>query len=264
MVSRYLLAALCSIALAASVSVLMMGAAPNPIALHPISKVWRINGQVYALNWAGYAVPAREGTVTSVVGSFIVPSLSCSGQNTYVALWAGLDGYNDSTVEQAGVLGECYHGKAYYYVWYEFYPSPAVFLSNMTAAPGDRVYVNVTYIGGGEFKINITIVPVKGKAEESIIEGSEPSALLSSAECILERPEVNGHLSTLANFGTAYYGQDYTGLKNTCYATVSGVFAPFGSFSSVVEIIMVNYNGAVLAYPSQLTPDGSSFTVTYG
>jgi hypothetical protein len=67
-------------------------------------------------------VPAKEGTVTSVEGSFIVPHLTCTGQNTYVALWAGLDGYNDSTVEQAGVLGECNHGKAYYYAWYEFYP----------------------------------------------------------------------------------------------------------------------------------------------
>ncbi|WP_243665642.1 hypothetical protein [Vulcanisaeta sp. JCM 16159] len=29
---------------------------------------------VYSLNWAGYVIPAREGTVTSVAGSFIVPS----------------------------------------------------------------------------------------------------------------------------------------------------------------------------------------------
>lgn len=235
---------------------------------HPMIKQSLVGftSTVYSLNWAGYAVPAEKGTVTSVAGSFIVPGLSCSkAQTTYVALWAGLDGYNDSTVEQAGVLGECDHGKAYYYVWYEFYPSPAVFLSNMTAAPGDKVYVNVAYISSGNyFKINITIVPIRGKAVSSILEGSVSGADLSSAECILERPEVNGHLSTLANFGTAYYGQDYTSIPDTCYATINGATEPFGSFPSVVSITMVNYNGEVLAYPSSLTSDGSSFTVTYG
>ncbi|WP_243680128.1 hypothetical protein [Vulcanisaeta souniana] len=47
---------------------------------------------VYSLNWAGYAVPTREGTVTSVAGSFIVPSVTCTRQTTYVACGPGLTG----------------------------------------------------------------------------------------------------------------------------------------------------------------------------
>lgn len=218
-------------------------------------------GQVASLNWAGYAVPAKEGTVTSVEGSFIVPHLTCTGQNTYVALWAGLDGYNDSTVEQAGVLGECNHRKAYYYAWYEFYPSPAVFISGFVVKPGDNILVTVSYIGSGEFSVTLKDVT---ESESYTVTGSVSGALLSSAECILERPEVNGHLSTLASFGTAYYGYDYTNIPDTCYATVGGVTGPFGSFQSVTGIVMVNYNGAVLASPSPLTPDGSSFYVTQG
>ncbi|WP_291764993.1 G1 family glutamic endopeptidase [Caldivirga sp. UBA161] len=245
----------------------LTSSATKPIVIsHPMIKQssTSFTSSVYSLNWAGYAVPAKEGTVTSVAGSFIVPSVTCTEQTTYVALWVGLDGYNDSTVEQAGILGECEHGEAHYYVWYEFYPSAAVFLSSMTAAPGDKVYINVTHISGDYFKINITIIPIKGKVESSILGGSVSGADLSSAECILERPMVNGHLSTLANFGEAYYGQDYTNILNTCYATIGGVTGPFGSFSSVVSITMVNYNGKVLASPSSLTPDGSSFIVTYG
>ncbi|MGC9153905.1 MAG: G1 family glutamic endopeptidase [Vulcanisaeta sp.] len=227
---------------------------------HPLIKYYGVKGQVYSLNWAGYAVPAHEYTVTSVAGSFIVPSLTCTKQTTYVALWAGIDGYNDSTVEQAGVLGECSGGKPTYSAWYEFYPSPAVFISGFTVKPGDKIYVNVTYIGNGEFQIVIKDVT---ENEAYTVTGSVSNALLSSAECILERPTVNGQLTTLANFGTAYFGQDYTNVMGTCYATVSGSTKAFGAFPSVVEIIMTAYNGKILAEPSPLTSDGTSFTVTY-
>lgn len=203
------------------------------------------------------------GFVIGVAGSFIVPSLTCTKQSTYVALWAGLDGYNDSTVEQAGILGECSGGKPIYEAWYEFYPSPAVFIPSLTVQPGDKVYVDVTYIGNGEFDISISIYETNGKVESYSVTGTESGAKLSSAKCILERPVVNGQLTALANFGTAYFGQDYTGLSGTCYATVNGATAPFGSFSSVTEVIMVNYNGHVLALPSSLTPDGTSFTITF-
>jgi len=119
----------------------------------------------------------------------------------------------------------------------------------------------VSYIGSGEFSVTLKDVT---ESESYTVTGSVNGALLSSAECILERPEVNGHLSTLASFGTAYYGYDYTNIPDTCYATVGGVTGPFGSFQSVTGIVMVNYNGAVLASPSPLTPDGSSFYVTQG
>ena len=230
---------------------------------HPMIKQSSVGlaSSVSSLNWAGYAVTAEKGTVTSVAGSFIVPSVTCTGQTTYVALWAGLDGYNDNTVEQAGVAAACEHGKPIYWAWYEFYPSPSVEISGFTVKPGDQIYVSVTYLGNGQFQVTIKDIT---ENEAKTITGTVSNALLSSAECILERPVVNGHLSTLANFGTAYYGQDYTSILDTCYATISGVTGPFGSFSSVVSITMVNYNGEVLAYPSSLTPDGSSFTVTYG
>ncbi|WP_291999259.1 G1 family glutamic endopeptidase [Caldivirga sp.] len=241
--------------------VLSLSTAKLVVFSHQMIKVSQVNGQVASLNWAGYVVPANKYTVTSVAGSFIVPSLTCSKQTTYVALWAGLDGYSDNTVEQAGVLGECEHGKAYYYAWYEFYPSPAVFISGFTVKPGDKISVTVSYIGNSEFKVTINDV---SESESYTTTGSVSGAELSSAECILERPMVNGHLSTLANFGTAYYGQDYTSIPGTCYATINGVTEPFGSFPSVTSITMVNYNGETLAYPSALSSDGSSFTVTYG
>jgi len=228
--------------------------------MHPMIRYYEVKGQVYSLNWAGYAVPAEEYTVTGVAGSFIVPQVTCTKQTTYVALWAGIDGYNDSTVEQAGILAECSGGKAYYSAWYEFYPSPSVTISGFTVKPGDHIYVSVAYLGNGEF--NITLIDYT-EHETFSTTGSVSGALLSSAECILERPTVAGQLTALANFGTAYFGQDYTGIQGTCYATISGSTKSFGSFNSVTEIVMVTNSGKVLAQPSSLSSDGSSFTVAY-
>ena len=85
-------------------------------------------------------------------------------------------------------------------------------------------------------------------------------AKLSRLE-IEERPTVNGHLSTLADFGTAYFGQDFTGITGTGYATINGTTGPIASFS-YESITMVTYS-SILAQPSALISNGSSFTVTY-
>jgi len=75
-----------------------------------------------SLNWAGYAVTGSN--IVNVSGSFIVPSYSGQSSSagpksghqgggpgggsttSYAAFWAGIDGYNSNTVEQAGVLME--------------------------------------------------------------------------------------------------------------------------------------------------------------
>src|SRR5579875_1115909 len=214
---------------------ILIPAAPVTLALGH-----RLSEGTNSLNWSGYAVTASSGTVTAVYGSWIVPSVSCSKQSTYVAFWAGIDGFNSNTVEQAGVLAQCSSGKAYYSAWYEFYPSPSVTISSITVAPGDTVSVSVSYSSG-----------------------SVSGAQLSSAECITERPAIAGSLTKLADFGVVSFGYDYTKVSQTCYATISGNTAPFGSFTSLQSINMVDNRGAILAKPSTLSSDGSSFTVTW-
>lgn len=210
-----------------------------------------------SLNWSGYAVTGDVGAVSSVFGSWVVPPVSCGTQPAYVAFWAGIDGFSSNTVEQAGVLAQCFGGIAYYSAWYEFYPSPAVTISSLSVKPGDVVSVNVTYSGGA-----FVIIIIVG-SQSFITTGTVNGAARSSAECITERPSIGGSLTKLANFGTAYFGQVYTGITSTCYATISGRTGAFGSFSTVQEITMVNTKGKLLAQPSPLSPDGSSFYVTW-
>jgi hypothetical protein len=62
-------------------------------------------------NWSGYADTGSN--FTEVNGSWVEPSVTCSGTTTaLVAFWVGLDGYTSDSVEQDGTLIECYEGTA--------------------------------------------------------------------------------------------------------------------------------------------------------
>ena len=79
-----------------------------------------------------------------------------------------------------------------------------------------------------------------------------------SAEWIVERPTVNGAISTLANFGTITF--------SNCTATVNSTTGGIGSFP-VNEVVMYsstsNQNNVQLTNVSALNPDGNSFIVNY-
>lgn len=215
-------------------------------------------GSTNSLNWSGYAVTGPSGTFTSVSGSWIVPSVECGKGSQYVAFWVGIDGFNSNTVEQTGVLVQCSSGGASYYAWYEFYPAAPVYApSSYIIKPGDIFSATVTY-SSGTF---ITVLKDVTEGWTYTSPGtSVQGAALSSAECITERPAIGGSLTRLANFGVVYFGQDYTSVSSTCYANGNA----FGSFgSSVQSITMVDLQGRILAQPSSLSSDGSSFTVTW-
>ena len=215
-----------------------------------------------SLNWAGYADVVEHGTVTAANGSFVVPTLTCSNKQAYVALWVGIDGYNDSTVEQTGVLGQCSHGAASYSAWYEFYPTSPVYSSNAVKA-GDVINASVTY-NNGAFT---TTIYDKSQgwtytSPPTVVSG----ARRSSAEWITERPAIGNHLTTLADFGTASYGYDYTGLSGTNFATIGGTTGQISSFNNAaITMVSGGHRSSTLASPSLLSTDGtSSFYVAYG
>jgi len=222
-------------------------------------------GTSYSLNWAGYVDLSSTGGVTAVYGSWIVPTLSCKGGTSYVALWAGIDGYNDNTVEH-GILAQCSHGSVQYYAWYEFYPAAPVYApSSDIVKPGDVIYASIVY-NGGTFATTL-----QDKTEGwTFTSPSTPvsGAERNSAEWIVERPALcNGikcTLSNLADFGKAYFGEDYTSVAFTNYATINGATEPIGYFTYTSITMVSGPQGTVLASPSTLSSDGTSFTVTYG
>ncbi|MGC9182730.1 G1 family glutamic endopeptidase [Caldisphaera sp.] len=195
--------------------------------------------------------------------------MSCTKQTTYVAIWVGLDGFNDNTVEQTGIMAECENGKSVYSAWYEFYPNPSVTFDNIKVVPGDKIVAWVVYL------LNKTFVTVLEEYNNNglVFNRSSPATSVSdaersSAEWIVERPSqcigLSCNLTTLANFGNVSFG-DYFSEINRDYVVLSnGTSLPFGYLSKYLyNITMVNNNGgSPLAYVSWFN-DISSFNVIY-
>ena len=217
-------------------------------------------------NWAGYAVTSGNYSVSNVTASFIVPTVNTGG-NSYVAFWVGIDGFNDGTVEQTGIIAEPTghgpHSSTEYLVWYEFYPAAPVYAS-FSAAPNDTVYATVSYNSTtGNFTTCISVSSSTGHVGTFSHSQTVSGAQDDSAEWIVEAPASAGKILPLANFGTAYFGENYTEIENTNCATISGHHGSIGSFTSATEIIMVSNSGVPEATPSALSPNNTSFYVTY-
>lgn len=221
-------------------------------------------GSTTSLNWAGYADVVGSGSVTVANASFYVPTVQSSKSSTYVAVWVGIDGYNDSTVEQTGILAESSHGSVSYSAWYEFYPASPVYApSNDVVKPGDLIVAWVQYNSNNNTFTTFLKDVTEGWTYVSPAT-SVPGADRSSAEWIVERPAIGGSLTTLANFGTAEFGPYYTSVSGTCYAEIDGTYSPLGTSAfNPTSITMVNSNNQTLASPSGLLSEGTSFNVAY-
>jgi hypothetical protein len=241
--------------------------APADTLMAPGMYVERTSGSSwYSTNWSGYAVTGSKGSVTSVNGSWTVPTVTSGASRTtayYSSFWVGIDGFNSSTVEQIGTDSDIQNGNAVYYAWYEFYPQAMVQISTTTypVHPGDKMSATVTYSTGSTFTVSITDTTASWSFSTT---GTVRNAARSSAEWIAEAPSSFRGVLPLANFGTVNFGYDNTGVPGTCYATLRGVTGPIGSFGSAVQkITMVTNRGVTKASPSPLSQDNTSFSVTW-
>ena len=247
---------------------LLLGATAPAIAapqmgLAPRIHWGRSDGSWLSTNWSGYAVNGSAGSVSDVKGSWKVPAIvgSCPTTSQYSSFWVGIDGFSSNTVEQIGTDSDCQNGRAVYYAWYEFYPSPSYTISSFTVKTGDTISAEVNYSNS---KFTVSIVDVTtGKSYST--SATVRSAQRSSAEWIAEAPSSSRGVLPLADFGTVSLGSDNTGVSATCYATVSGSTKALGSFgSSVQELTMVTSSGkTVKAQPSSVSKDGTSFSVVW-
>ncbi len=221
-------------------------------------------GAQYSLNWAGYAVASSfsspQPTVTMVNGSWTVQTVVRSRKPTYSAQWVGIGGYFDSSLIQTGTSSDAAGGTTSYYAWYELLPASETQLgSSYPVSAGDTINGFVFLVSTNNW--NITLNDLTKGWHFSIIVNYASSQ--TSAEWIEERPSIAGSITSLANFGTSYYGDDYVpSVPNTNYATVGGNTQPIGSLT-YQSITMVANNGKLLAVPSTLSADGTSFTVKY-
>jgi Peptidase A4 family len=213
-------------------------------------------------NWSGYVVTGPAGSVSDVTGSWVVPAVTCATSKTAASsFWIGIDGDASPTVEQIGTDSDCQHGVPTYFAWFEFFPFAARRVGTVPVAPGDVITAAVTYEASSHtFTLALTNV-----TQQAAFTVSRPfPARRASAEWIAEAPSSGGGVLPLADFGTVEYGVDFTGVSATNTATINGITAPIGSFGTAVQAItMVSQSKAIKAQPSGLSPDGTSFSVTW-
>ncbi len=210
---------------------------------------------VQSENWSGYA--ATGGTFSSVSGSWTVPSVTCPAEtNTYTSQWIGIDGYASDTVEQDGTLAACLSGTPHYNAWYEMYGDEAVdegaevalSSSSYPVSPGDAMTASVS-VADSVWTLAIADT-TRGWSYSIEIPWAAPWR--SSAEWIVERPEVGYSLSELADFASA----SFTG-ASASDGTTSGPISAF-SFQPI------EMDGStLLAAPGPLDPGGEGFADTW-
>ena len=226
-------------------------------------------GAYTSTNWSGYADVANSGySFTNVTAQWTIPAVQkpTGSSSSYSAFWVGLDGFNNSTVEQTGVLAQiASNGTKTYYPWYEMYPSAMQEITSFTVSPGDTISAAVKYdTTTSEFDLTISDTTSGGSYS---ISQSAPGAARTSAEWIAEAPTIQNiggrqHLSTLADFGSVRFSSASESLLNSSGGVTTGTINGL-SAATVDSIAMVTSSGADEAIPSSLSSSGSAFTITY-
>ncbi len=212
-------------------------------------------------NWAGYTVSTDlqnpQPNITAINGSWTVPTVAPSTNDSYSAIWIGIGGRYDHMLIQCGTEQNSINGRVTYSAWYEMLPQSAVRIRTINVSPGDEMTASIQLLDGTEDRWQISITDItKGRSYQNTL---TYNASQLSAEWIVERPKVDSEFSELIDFGEV----TFTG----CAASVDGVVASIDSFPFLKSIMFTTDEATTssvqLTEVSSLSDDGSSFTVTY-
>ncbi len=207
-------------------------------------------------NWAGYCVATDfsnpQPVVTVVCGSWVVPQVQISQNDTFSAAWIGIGGFFDNTLIQTGTEQDCINGTLYYDAWYELLPNDAIIIPTIDVSPGDTMRACIGLVNPVENLWSIYIADVS--TGQSVNQTVVYDATRLTAEWIVERPDINNVISAIANFGSV--------TLSNCGLEIGNGVGAFGHFESI-RFFMYDRTGTQLADVSNYSSDGSSFTVTY-
>lgn len=211
------------------------------------------------LNWGGYVATSNiskpEPAVTGVSGSWTVPTVSVSASDVFSSVWIGIGGFFDTTLIQCGTEQDSLAGQTAYSAWYELLPAVSVTINTITVSPGDSITATINLVDANtnQWQISINDLTTSQRFQSTFTYDSAKS----SADWIVERPDVNGRLGSLADFGTVTI--------SSCQATIGSVTGSIGDFPSV-RVVMTQSTmelSTQLLNVSDLQDSGTSFTETY-
>lgn len=210
-------------------------------------------------NWCGYASADNlnnptTNSISSISGSWRVPTVVNSGADAYCAIWVGIDGFLSSTVEQIGTEHDWLSGHQEHYAWFEMYPDYSYEIVGFPVHPGDLISASVAYQGNNVFVLSLvnstrrvsTTVPTNYTTAPAPVQRN-------SAEWIVEAP-FSGAILPLDHFTPITF--------TNC--TVNGLRGGISNGRLAYESIrMVTNGGATKAIPSGLSNGGKNFSVTW-
>ena len=195
-------------------------------------------------NWSGYA--ASGGTFTSVTATWTVPTVSENSSGAD-ATWVGIGGLSSRDLIQAGTQAMVDGSGVVYTSWIEMLPQSSREVP-LSISAGDSVTVSITQQSGNDWLIAMKNNTTGGTYNVTVQYGSSNS----SAEWVQEAPSVGRGLVSLDQFGTVpFSGASAVRDGKTMSLSALGAKA----------ITMINGQGQVIAQPSTLSNDGSSFTI---
>lgn len=214
-------------------------------------------------SWGGYvaysSLSSPAAVMNATAGSWKIETASNS--SPYVTLagqWDGIGGYFSQDLIQAGTASEWTSGGgALYWAWYELYPNNPVNVS-FSVSPGDLMAVEIQYSPHLFYNWNVTIIDYS----KSVAQNFHVSFTVDrkSAEWIEEVP--SGF--DLTKFGTAYFGNYYTGIVNDWAGSNSLYSKVIGGWPNTAYEIRDSSScssGNLLTYPSGLQ-NNEGFTMT--
>ncbi|HEY1620709.1 MAG TPA: G1 family glutamic endopeptidase [Streptosporangiaceae bacterium] len=195
---------------------------------------------ITSTSWGGYADISE--TFSKVGGKWAQPTITCSSSTTAMATWVGFDGFSDGTVEQAGTLAECYEHTAYYYSWWEMYPTDAVQVEGETVAAGDAITGSISR-SGTAYTLKVT---------DATHTANSFSTTQTCAGCA----------SASAEWIAGPTGDSGVGLAPITW-TLTNATVTAGSVSGVISTFPYNRIVPTGGSTSSLNAAGNSFTVIF-
>lgn len=227
----------------------------------------------YSLNWSGYAQSGKRGTFTGVEATWTVPIVSTAAPGSqYSSDWAGIGGFSDKTLVQAGTSSDNIGGTARYQAWTETLPASSEPLA-MTVNAGDSITTLVREIAPRTWLMQVRD-DTTGVTESRTVHYRSKG---QSVELIHEVPEVCdpqcaiGALATTTDmtFHPGYYtSRRQRGFQPLLTPAIVNQRRSRGgvntTYATLETLVMTTQNGVILASPSAPDSDSNGFGVADG
>lgn len=151
-------------------------------------------------NWSGYAITGKKGAFQRISGEWRVPYVRPTSKSTYSSAWIGIDGFKNSSLIQTGTGHEYVNGAARYYAWWEILPAAETVIPQ-TVCPGDLMRATIIKVSRSKWSITISNLSRKW-IFQTLQSYSGPQ---TSAEWIMEAPQINGSIAKLARVSPTYF-----------------------------------------------------------